>query len=211
SPPWASPPPSPSRPWPCSCSCHPPNCGKPYAHTALADTPQPPPSPTTPAPRAIMTTVSTTQHTQIHPGTQLALPPTVQDRLEQVTHSVIIDTRTLHRVRERFDTHQAHTLGRYLANAQSANTVRAYRTDWTTFTAWCLAEKRQSLPADPVDVAVYLAACAHTRTPDNTAWALAPSTLERRAAAIAAVHGAHGLASPTRSEVVRMTLRGIRR
>ncbi|HLS01601.1 MAG TPA: site-specific integrase [Beutenbergiaceae bacterium] len=158
-----------------------------------------------------MNTVSTTQHTQIHPGTQLALPTTVQDRLEQVTHSVIIDTRTLHRVRERFDTHQAHTLGRYLANAQSANTVRAYRTDWTTFTAWCLAEKRQSLPADPVDVAVYLAACAHTRTPDNTAWALAPSTLERRAAAIAAVHGAHGLASPTRSEVVRMTLRGIRR
>ena len=163
-----------------------------------------------------MNTVSTTEHTHTQPprtppGAQVALPPTVQDRLEQVTHSVIVDTRTLHQVRERFDTEQAHTLGRYLANAQSANTVRAYRTDWTTLTAWCLAEGRQSLPADPVDVAVYLAVCAHTRTPDDTAWALAPSTLERRAAAIAAVHGAHGLASPTRSEVVRMTLRGIRR
>lgn len=163
-----------------------------------------------------MNTVSTTEHTHTQPphttpGAQVTLPPTVQNRLAQVTHSVIIDTRTLQRVRERFDTEQAHTLGRYLANAQSANTVRAYRTDWTTFTAWCLAEGRQSLPADPVDVAVYLAACAHTRTPDDTTWALAPSTLERRAAAIAAVHGAHGLDSPTRAEVVRMTLRGIRR
>ncbi|MEV2276890.1 integrase [Nocardiopsis sp. NPDC049922] len=140
-----------------------------------------------------------------------ALPATVRDRLEHATHSVLVDTRALERVRARFDTEQAHTLGRYLASAQSPNTLRAYRADWTGFTAWCLAEDRQSLPADPVDVAVYLAACAQARTPDGSAWALAPSTLERRAAAIAAVHGAHGLASPTRADVVRMTLRGIRR
>ena len=141
----------------------------------------------------------------------LALPEPVRTRLEHTTHSVLIDARALARVRERFDTDQAHALGRYLANAQSPNTLRAYRTDWTGFTAWCLAENRRSLPAEPVDVAVYLAACAQARTPDGTAWALAPSSIERRAAAIAAVHGAHGLDSPTRAEVVRMTLRGIRR
>jgi integrase len=141
----------------------------------------------------------------------LDLPAGVRRELRAVTHSVLVDTHTLTQVRERFDAEQAATLGRYLARAQSPNTLRAYRTDWTAFTAWCLAEQRQALPADPVDVAVYLAACAHTRTGDGTAWALATSTLERRAAAIAAVHGAHGLASPTRTDVVRMTLRGIRR
>ncbi|GAB2486458.1 site-specific integrase [Nocardiopsis aegyptia] len=144
------------------------------------------------------------------PGT-LELPAGVRRRLAAVTHSVLVDTHTLTQVRERFDAEQADTLGRYLASAQSPNTLRAYRTDWTAFTAWCLAEQRQALPAEPVDVAVYLAACAHTRTEQGTAWALATPTLERRAAAIAAVHGAHGLASPTRSDVVRMTLRGIRR
>lgn len=149
-------------------------------------------------------------HTPSDPA-QTALPETVRARLEHTTHSVLVNTRALAQVRERFDTEQAQALVRYLTNAQSPNTLRAYRTDWTSFTAWCLAEQRQSLPADPVDVAVYLAACAQARTADGSRWALAPSSIERRSAAIAAVHGAHGLDSPTRSEVVRMTLRGIRR
>ncbi|WP_028647675.1 site-specific integrase [Nocardiopsis sp. CNT312] len=139
------------------------------------------------------------------------LPAPVLQRLEDTGATALIDIRTLHQVRERFDTEQAHTLGRYLAGAQSPNTLRAYRTDWTTFTAWCLTQNRRSLPADPVDVAVYLATCAAARTPDDTGWALAPATLERRSAAIAAVHAAHGLPAPTRADVVRMTLRGIRR
>ncbi|GAA3741235.1 integrase [Spinactinospora alkalitolerans] len=141
-----------------------------------------------------------------------ALPAEVRTRLERGTHSVLIDTRALEAVRRRFDEDQAAALGRYLAAAQSANTLRAYRSDWVGFTAWCLAEGRRSLPADPVDVAVYLAAAADTvREDDPGRWALSPATLERRAAAIAAVHGANGLASPTRADVVRMTLRGIRR
>lgn len=143
------------------------------------------------------------------------LPAQVRTGLDQVTHSVLVDTRALEAVRRRFDAEQASALGRYLASAQSQNTLRAYRTDWVAFSAWCLAEGRSSLPADPVDVAVYLAACADTLAPHDPGqaprWALSPATLERRAAAIAAVHGAHGLASPTRADVVRMTLRGIRR
>lgn len=137
------------------------------------------------------------------------LPAPVQHRLDRAT-SVLVDPAALAAVRERFDTEQAHTLGHYLTRAQSPNTLRAYRTDWSHFTAWCLAEHRQSLPAEPVDVAVYLAACAHTRTTTGD-WALATATLERRAAAIAAVHAAQGLDSPTRADVVRTTLRGIRR
>ncbi|WP_017580144.1 site-specific integrase [Nocardiopsis valliformis] len=145
------------------------------------------------------------------PRAQLALPAPVRARLEHLDHSVLVDTRALARVRERFDTEQAQTLGRFLTNAQSPATLRAYRADWTSFSAWCLSEERTSLPADAVDVAVYLAACAEQRTEDGARWALSPATLKRRAAAIAAVHGAHGLDSPTRAEVVRMTLRGIAR
>lgn len=140
-----------------------------------------------------------------------ALPAQVRARLEQSTPSVLVDTRALEAVRLRFDQEQAHALGRYLSAAQSANTLRAYRSDWVAFTAWCLEQGCRSLPADPVDVAVYLASAAETVRADNSRWALSPATLERKAAAIAAVHGAHGLASPTRADVVRMTLRGIRR
>ncbi|MFC4562293.1 site-specific integrase [Nocardiopsis mangrovi] len=140
------------------------------------------------------------------------VPAEVRDRLAEGAHGVLVDTRALEDVRRRFDDGQAAALGRYLASAQSPNTLRAYRSDWVAFGAWCLAEGRRSLPADPVDVAVYLAAAADTlREGDPARWALSPATLERKAAAIAAVHGAHGLASPTRADVVRMTLRGIRR
>ncbi|WP_398695336.1 site-specific integrase [Streptomonospora wellingtoniae] len=145
-------------------------------------------------------------------GVAEIVPAEVREHLVRGTRSVLVDEGALDAVRRRFDDEQAGALGRYLASAQSANTLRAYRSDWIAFTAWCLDEGRRSLPADPVDVAVYLAAAADTVRPDDPdRWALAPSTLERKAAAIAAVHGAQGLAAPTRTEVVRMTLRGIRR
>ncbi|WP_460854618.1 site-specific integrase [Nocardiopsis coralliicola] len=140
------------------------------------------------------------------------VPAAVERRLAGVTHSVLVDSAALESVRERFDAVQAGALARYLSSAQSPNTLRAYRSDWIAFSAWCAAEERTALPADPVDLAVYLAAAADTpHTDDDRRWALAPSTLERKAAAVAAVHAAHGLPSPTRSDVVRMTLRGIRR
>ncbi|GAA3765303.1 tyrosine-type recombinase/integrase [Salinactinospora qingdaonensis] len=140
------------------------------------------------------------------------VPAAVRERLAAGAHSVLVDAAALDAVRQRFDAEQAQALGRYLAAAQSPNTLRAYRSDWVAFTAWCAAEGRRALPADAVDVAVYLAAAAETRHSDDTGrWALSAATLERKAAAIAAVHAAQGLASPTRADVVRMTLRGIRR
>jgi integrase len=138
------------------------------------------------------------------------LPEHVRAAVAAGTRSVLIDRAALAAVRDRFDDEQAASLGRYLAQSQSANTVRAYRADWVAWAAWCAAESRQALPADPLDVAVYLAAAADTRR-DERRWAFGPSTLERKAAAIAAVHAANGLPSPTRADVVRLTLRGIRR
>ncbi|MEU6559654.1 site-specific integrase [Nocardia nova] len=140
----------------------------------------------------------------------VAVPDAVRTELRRGVRSVLVDTVALRMVRERFDTEQARALGRYLEASQSPNTVRAYRSDWIAWSAWCAAEARCALPADALDVAVYVAAAADARKPSGE-WAFGPATLERKCAAIAAVHAANGLASPTRSDVVRLTLRGIRR
>nr|WP_233434196.1 site-specific integrase [Nocardia yamanashiensis] len=140
----------------------------------------------------------------------IAVPDAVRTELRRGVRSVLVDTAALQLVRERFDDDQAGSLRRYLEASQSANTLRAYRTDWIAWAGWCLGESRQALPADPLDVAVYLAAAADARR-DNGEWAFSAATLERKAAAIAAVHAANGLPSPTRADVVRLTLRGIRR
>lgn len=140
----------------------------------------------------------------------IAVPEAVRTELRRGVRSVLVDTVALRMVRERFDTEQAGALGRYLEASQSPNTVRAYRSDWIGWSAWCAAEARCALPADALDVAVYLAAAADARKPSGE-WAFGPATLERKSAAIAAVHAANGLPSPTRSDVVRLTLRGIRR
>ncbi|MFI9504159.1 site-specific integrase [Nocardia sp. NPDC052566] len=140
----------------------------------------------------------------------VAVPETVRTELRRGVRSVLVDAAALRLVRERFDDEQAGSLRRYLEASQSANTLRAYRTDWIAWSAWCAAEGRQALPADALDVAVYLAAAADARK-DSGEWAFSAATLERKSAAVAAVHAANGLAAPTRSDVVRLTLRGIRR
>lgn len=140
----------------------------------------------------------------------VVLPDTVRTELRRGVRSVLIDTAALRLVREQFDSQQAGSLAHYLEASQSANTVRAYRTDWIAWSAWCAAECRQAMPADALDVAVYLAAAADARNATD-GYAFSPATLERKSAAIAAVHAANGLPSPTRSDLVRLTLRGIRR
>ncbi|WP_086824969.1 site-specific integrase [Allokutzneria sp. NRRL B-24872] len=144
-------------------------------------------------------------------GELIPLPEPVRVALGERPRSVLIDSAALAEVRARFADAQAEALAKYLEESQSPNTLRAYRADWIGWAGWCSREGRQALPADPLDVAVYLAAAAEARADDGVRWAFAPSTLERKAAAIAAVHAANGLPSPTRSDVVRLTLRGIRR
>ncbi|MBB5908289.1 site-specific integrase [Actinoalloteichus hymeniacidonis] len=142
------------------------------------------------------------------------LPAAVQAALQHRSNrSVLVDHGAVAAVRDRFDTEQADALSRYLEASQSPNTLRAYRTDWIAWSAWCATEGRQALPADPVDVSVYFALAADARRAgsDPPKWAYSPATLDRKAAAIAAVHAANGLPSPTRADVVRLTLRGIRR
>jgi integrase len=76
----------------------------------------------------------------------------------------------------------------------SENTRRAHRSD---LKAW-----GGQLPADPSTVASYVGAHAET---------LSVATLVRRLATISKAHEARGLPNPCRSEIVRATLRGIKR
>ena len=85
----------------------------------------------------------------------------------------------------------------------SPATRRAYRTDIRAFEAWCSERGVQGIPAAPETVASFLAHEAQR--------GLAVSSISRRAAAIRLFHRAAGHETPTESEVVRSTLRGIRR
>lgn len=91
----------------------------------------------------------------------------------------------------------------YAAASMAEGTIRAYRSDWSSFVAWCHQVAADSLPAHPASVAAYLASQA--------ASGLKVSTVRRRAAAIAAAHRFAGHEPPTNAERVRVVLKGIAR
>ena len=83
----------------------------------------------------------------------------------------------------------------YLRAALSDNSRRAYRSDLNQFLTW-----GGTIPASPEMVAAYLATHAGLH---------AIATLARRLVSIGKAHTAQGLPSPTDSDLVRATLRGI--
>jgi hypothetical protein len=48
----------------------------------------------------------------------------------------------------------------YVEAASSANTRRAYASDWKHFSAWCRRQNLDALPPDPQVVGLYITACA---------------------------------------------------
>lgn len=89
------------------------------------------------------------------------------------------------------------SLAPFLEASLAANTRRAYRQDIAHFTNW-----GGSVPATPEVVAQYLA---------QHAGQLTVATLARRMVAIGKVHVMAGHSNPTTTELVRLTMRGIRR
>ncbi len=90
----------------------------------------------------------------------------------------------------------------YAQQAKSANTRRAYRSDWADFAGWCQAHSLVALPAAPATVALYLTSAAER---------LKAATLTRRLTAISQAHQAAEHPSPTKSATVRAVASGIRR
>jgi integrase len=85
----------------------------------------------------------------------------------------------------------------YIRDSLADNTRRAYQSDLAKFEAW-----GGSIPAGPAVIAAYLAAHAGS---------LSVATLVRRITTISKAHAAKGVPSPCRTELVRATLRGIKR
>jgi integrase len=90
----------------------------------------------------------------------------------------------------------------FAAASKSDATRRAYAGDWRDFMGWCVDGGVDSLPASGRTVGRYL---THLASLGRSV-----STIDRRAAAIAAVHRAAGHTAPTALEEVRMILAGIR-
>ena len=85
----------------------------------------------------------------------------------------------------------------YVRDSVADNTRRAYLSDLAHFEGW-----GGTLPASAETVAVYLVAHAKSHS---------VATLLRRLATISKVHRGRGLPDPARAELVRATMRGIKR
>lgn len=85
----------------------------------------------------------------------------------------------------------------FLRAALSENSRRAYRSDLNHFLAW-----GGTIPATPEQVTLYLAAHGQQHS---------AATLSRRLVSIGRAHTSMGLPSPAHTDLVRATLRGIRR
>jgi site-specific recombinase XerD len=94
----------------------------------------------------------------------------------------------------------------YRLRSRSANTLRAYASDWRQFQDWCWGRGLEPLPALPEVVATYLASLARAGRAD--------STITRHVAAIVWQHRHEGLPPPTAHDTHQLiadTLSGIRR
>ncbi|GAB5550228.1 MAG: site-specific integrase [Sandaracinaceae bacterium] len=93
----------------------------------------------------------------------------------------------------------AEAARRFAEAARSDATLRAYRSDWADFAAWCDDRHLTAMPATPETVALYIASRAEAGPSDDRGRPTAPlkvATLKRRLAAISQAHKLVGLDSP---------------
>ena len=93
----------------------------------------------------------------------------------------------------------------FVVFAKAPATLKAYRSDWRDFEAWCRVRQLQALPASTQTVALYITDRAST---------LASGTITRRLTSITKAHQSASFTdSPasTRNFIVGETLKGIRR
>ena len=89
-----------------------------------------------------------------------------------------------------------------LKNSKSANTLRAYESDYKDFSFFCTKNNFSSLPADPKILSLYL-----THLSQSSKF----STLKRRIASISVIHKLKGYYIDTKHPVIRENLLGIKR
>jgi len=89
-----------------------------------------------------------------------------------------------------------------LKNSKSANTLRAYESDYKDFSFFCAKNNFSSLPADPKILSLYLTHLSQTSK---------FSTLKRRIASISVIHKLKGHYIDTKHPIIRENLLGIKR
>ncbi|WP_374144731.1 tyrosine-type recombinase/integrase [Sphingomonas sp.] len=85
-------------------------------------------------------------------------------------------------------------VAQYVERASSPATLRAYRSDWADFAAWCAARGYLAMPATPEIVAAFVTDLA-AGTPTRSA--LSRATIGRKLAAIVFTHRAVDVIPPT--------------
>jgi integrase len=97
----------------------------------------------------------------------------------------------------------------YAAAKNSANTVRAYASDWRQFERWCRRQGLDTATPDPQVIGLYLTAEMNRTGP--AAKAVSVSTLERRLAAITAYYRSAGTPLDRADRHIADVIAGIRR
>src|SRR4051812_14793415 len=93
-----------------------------------------------------------------------------------------------------------HEATEIASQARSANTVRAYRNDWSHFTSWCEIRGLQALPTAPRTVALYI-------TAHKDQYSMA--TLNRRLSSIAVAHRMADHPFDTRCRDIALVMDGL--
>lgn len=97
----------------------------------------------------------------------------------------------------------------YVEAASSANTRKAYASDWTHFSAWCRRQNLAPLPPDQHAIGLYITACA-SGTAERGVKANSVSTIERRLSAIAWNCTQRGLSLDRKDRAIATVMAGIR-
>lgn len=118
---------------------------------------------------------------------EMAIPPALPAHLEQLAD-------------------RART---YVEAASSANTRRAYASDWKHFAGWCRRQGLAQMPPDPQTVGLYITACASgAATADRKRSSV--STIERRLSALTWTYAQRGTPLDRKDRHIATVLAGIR-
>lgn len=101
----------------------------------------------------------------------------------------------------------------FITRASASATLRAYRSDWKLFCAWCETRGYQALPASPQVTAAFLTELATTGSSHSNGRSLSKASIGRRLAAIVFAHRAAQVEPPTTqagAAALEKVMRGIR-
>lgn len=97
----------------------------------------------------------------------------------------------------------------YVEAASSANTRRAYASDWKHFAAWCRRQNLSPLPPDPQVVGLYITACASGGATSNKKPS-SVSTIERRLSSLSWNYAQRGQPLDRKDRAISTVMAGIR-